>query len=203
MVQAEDGRFLHVSLWKWNNFIDWVGNGRYALFENHDQYGNQFGLILDTERWEVWRPDQENTCTLGMSAQCQLGFVLVTSDWLLQGNGNYVDLVSHSEKFIFAEEGAGFIWLATLSPDKTKIAFLGAEKMATDGPGGTSVALYIANADGSNLTRVPNYSFSVRDVYPPQLNWQADSQHLYFTVEHKIYTYNIIIGDWAMKPEGS
>jgi hypothetical protein len=200
MVQADDGRFLYASLWKWNDFIGWTPDSRYALFENGDQYGNNFAVLLDTELWEVWRPGRESTCTLGMSGQCQQGFVLVTANWLLQGNGTYIDLANRTEKSLFAEEGNGFIWLANLSPDKSKIAFLGAEQMAKEGPGGTPVSLYIANADGTNVTIVPDLTFSVWDIYPPELIWQADSQHIYFDIENQTYTYNITTGEWETQP---
>lgn len=200
IVQSEDGRMLYVELWKWNNFIGWAQGSRYALFDNHDQYGNNFGVILDTKRWKVWRPGQEVPCARGMGGECQLGFVLVTPDWLLQGTGTYIDLVNGKEKPLFAEKGNGYIIEANLSPDKTKIAFFGAEQMAIDGPGGTLVSLYIANADGTNVTVISDYSFSVWDFEPPYLTWHTDSQGLYFGVENQIYTYSITTGEWEVQP---
>jgi len=200
IVMADDGRFLHASLWKWNDFVGWAQNSRYALFKNHDQYGNNFGVILDTELWEVWRPGQETTCVLGMSGQCQLGFVLITSDWLLQGTGTYIDLVNRTEEPLFAEKGNGLIFRASLSPDETKIAFIGAEQMEKEGPGSTPVSLYIANADGTIVTVVPDFTFSVWDLDSPYLTWYADSQRLLFGVKGQIYTYNISTRKWSVQP---
>jgi len=200
MVQAEDGRFLHASLWKWNDFVGWAQNSRYALFENHDQYGNNFGVILDTELWAVWRPGQETTCVLGMSGQCQLGFVLITPDWLLQGTGTYIDLVNRTEKTLFAEAGKGLIFRASLSPDKSKIAFLGAEEMHKEGPGSTPIFLYIANTDGTNVAIVSDVAFSVWDLDAPYLTWHADSRRLFFGVKDQTYTYNINTRKWEVQP---
>ena len=200
MVQAEDGRFLHASLWKWIDFIGWAQNSRYALFENQDQYGNNYGVILDTELWEVWRPGKETSCILGMSGQCQLGFVFITPDWLLQGTGTYIDLVNRTEKTLFAEKGSGYIFRASLSPNKTTIAFIGAEQMDEYGPGGTPVSLYIANADGTNVTIVPDVTFSVWDLDTPYLTWQADSRSLFFSVKGQTYTYNINTRKWEVQP---
>jgi serine/threonine-protein kinase len=114
------------------------------------------------------------------------------ADWSGDEGGLYVYPVGFDAEplLILADSGLYFFDAPAWSPDGWHIAFSAAE--TEDAPPG----LYLANADGSNLTRLPVPGYNVAPAWSPDGEWLAvehdgnlalvhpDGSDLHFILEH-------------------
>jgi len=194
IVQTEDGRTLFSPWVKWTTFQGWTADGRYALFDHTDQYGNRRGVLFDVENWTVSQPGGDCAYPGRMSASCRFGFELVDLEnrKVLQGSGTLYDLQTGSHINLFPDPQKAIVVLASLSPDNTKLALFGAPEMSNGYPLATAVTLYIANIDGTGLTAVPELSFSADEPGPTTMAWSEDGQTILFRLsDGLVYQYNL------------
>lgn len=194
VVRGSDGRILFAPWAKWTRFLGWTTDGHFAIFEQTDQYGNSRGLIFDVEKWELRTPGGDCANPGRMSATCRYGFELVdlAEGKIVQGTGIYYDLPADTQHSLFPEPEKALVWLAALSPDKTRVAILGAAEMKNGQPQDTAVSLYIADLDGSDLQMIPQLTFSPGDLVTSTLTWAEDGQVVSFDLnDGQVYRYHV------------
>ncbi len=148
---------------RFGGFQEWTKDGRYAIFEHGDQYGNSETVVFDVSDWKIVFNSQTAPCAKTMNGTCKRGpAAAYPQDALLLNNGTLLQLSNLARSQLIPHQ---YVSRVKWSPNKAHLALIGYSKHVTQ----SVAALYLTNADGTEVR-------AVVDVAGPwgSLQWTPD-----------------------------
>jgi hypothetical protein len=148
---------------RFGGFQEWTKDGRYAIFEHGDQYGNSETVVFDVLDWKIIFDSQTAPCAITMDGTCKRGpAAAYPQDALLLNNGTLLQLSSLAQSLLVSHQ---YVSRVKWSPNKAHLALIGYSKHVAQ----SVAALYLTNADGTEVK-------AVVDVAGPwgSLQWTPD-----------------------------
>lgn len=157
-----------------SEFFAWTGDGRYAVINSADQYGNVFGVVFDTKKWlEVrvaYRPDA-STC--GMSSRCSHGARAIAPilKRVLFADGALLYLSDNQQHTLLADSPDYQIGAAGFSPGEQYLVYV-RYRLSDPSHAGDDYAVYAANGDGSEPRLLLEFTPQPTDAIT--IEWYTD-----------------------------
>ncbi|CAG0935520.1 hypothetical protein TFLX_04361 [Thermoflexales bacterium] len=133
---------------RFGGFYQWTEDGRYAIFDQGDQYDNSETVVFDALDWKIVFNSRSASCVGSMEGACKQGSAVVyPQDSLLLYDGTVVHLPNLARNQLIPHQ---YIANVTWSPNKAHLALIGYSKHLK----GFDAALYLTNANGTEAEAV-------------------------------------------------
>lgn len=172
VIDLERGRCQIIARGIVSEFVGWTMDGRYAVFNSGDQYGNRAGRVFDTKKWLdmpiAFRPT-ERPC--GMSGECNFAVRAIAPilKRVLFEDGTLIYLADSQQYTLLADAPNHLIRVAAFSPGEQYLAYV---RYDFDGAAASDFAVYVANGEGSDPRHLLALNPMPNDVI--RIEWYTD-----------------------------